>query len=308
MQTAGYDRAFVDEAGNAVGEIGRARRGAHRRAARPHRHGARRHPGAHRTVRARATCCTAAAASTPRGRSPRSSPRLRVSEANGRAPDRHPRRRRRRRRGGGRHQQGRAVHRGALRRRARADARRLRHRRAESLAPRSRSATRAACCSISSRVSRWRTPPGPDAERRGRRGRSLELGDGARGGRQRRPRQGLRSAEPEPAPLHHRHDQGHDRDRRRAVCVAPAARLRLRTWRRSRHGGHASGQRPTSMRLLVPTTTSRAIASSCRFRGLEEPWRGDRQNAAGAQFSRPRSVPPIPPPSPASSSRPAPAT
>ena len=50
MRAAGYDRAFVDEAGNAVGELGDPARRPDHRAARPHRHGARQHSGAHRTV------------------------------------------------------------------------------------------------------------------------------------------------------------------------------------------------------------------------------------------------------------------
>ena len=49
MAASGYDRAYVDPAGNAVGEMGPAAASPSCRAAGPHRHGAGQHPGADRS-------------------------------------------------------------------------------------------------------------------------------------------------------------------------------------------------------------------------------------------------------------------
>ena len=134
------------------------RRAAHDRAARPHRHRSRQHPGAHRdddgvlygrgSVDAKGPLATFVAGAA----------RFGAAAREGREPAR---RRGRRRRGGSGHEQGRAVHRGAVRRH---DANACRTRassasRATGIA--SRSATRAGCCSTSPPTSRWRTPPGP---------------------------------------------------------------------------------------------------------------------------------------------------
>ena len=135
MRAAGYERAFVDEAGNAVGELG--------------------DPSAPRTI------VLLGHIDTVPGNIPvRIEPSadgdvlLRPRQRRRQGPARHVRRRRargsaqrgarrrpprrRRRRGGRRsgHEQGRAVHRGALRRHARADSDRVHHRRAEPLASR----------------------------------------------------------------------------------------------------------------------------------------------------------------------------
>ena len=80
---AGYDRAFVDEAGNAVGEIGARRRRARSSCSAT----STPCPATSRSAskqRPTARCCTAAAASMPRGRSRRSSPPRRGSARLGR--------------------------------------------------------------------------------------------------------------------------------------------------------------------------------------------------------------------------------
>ena len=108
-----------------------------------------------------ATCCSAAAASTPRGRSRLLLQARRDSDQRRRESRRYPRRRgwRGRRRSG--HEQGRALHRIALRWQ---DASRSRPRassasRVTGIA--SRLATRDGCCSTSPPISRWPTPPDP---------------------------------------------------------------------------------------------------------------------------------------------------
>ena len=162
MRAAGYDRAFVDEAGNAVGEIGAPDAAADDRAARPHRHRARQHPGPHRSygrrrraLRPRQRRREGAARDVRRRRRARSAPAW--------ARDGRPaRRRRRRRRRGGRDQQGRALHRRALQRH------RSRCRPPASSASRatgtaSRSATRAGCCWTSTARQPMAHTAGPDA-------------------------------------------------------------------------------------------------------------------------------------------------
>ena len=67
----------------------------------------------------------------------------------------------------------------------------------------SRLATKADCCSISPPINRWRTPPARRQRRVSSR-RLVELGHGACRASQRRQRQGVRSADAEPSPLHHR--------------------------------------------------------------------------------------------------------
>ena len=68
MTALGYDRAFVDDAGNAVGEIGAGRCGAGDCAVGTYRHRARRNSRADRGDGRRDRCCMAAAAWMPRDR------------------------------------------------------------------------------------------------------------------------------------------------------------------------------------------------------------------------------------------------
>ncbi len=162
MRAAGYDRAFVDDAGNAVGELG--------------------DPSASRTIvllghidtvpgnipvrieaakAQKAICCIGRGsvdAKGPLATFVAGAARFGSAAREGRrSPGR--RGRRRRRRSG--HQQGRALHRVALRRH---NANRFRPpassaSRATGIA--SRLATRAGCCSTSPPISRWPTPPVP---------------------------------------------------------------------------------------------------------------------------------------------------
>ncbi len=238
MRAAGYDRAFVDDAGNAVGELG--------------------DPSASRTIvllghidtvpgnipvrieaaEGAAICCSAAAASTRRGRSRRSPPARRASDQ-------------RRRKAAdlrvvvvGAVEEEAATSKGArfiasrFDGKRRTDSDRVHHRRAEPLESRHARLQGTAAARLHRRSADGAHRRSRCERRVGRR-RLLELGDRARRARQRRQGQGLRSAEPEPAPLHHLDQRADARHRRRAVRVAAAGRLRRR---RVHEGARGTGR------------------------------------------------------------------
>ena len=261
MRGAGYERAFVDEAGNAVGEMGDPRTRRERSCCSATSTPCPATFPCASNRRPTATCSSAAAASMPRGRSPPSSPARHDSARRAARDARPPRGRGRRRRRRSGHQQGRALHCGAVRRH---DA----------------SPIPAAC--VIGEPSHWqritlgykgrllldldrRSADGPHRrtgrERRVDRRRFLELGHRARRALQRRQGQGLRSAEPEPAPLHHGdNEQMHD-----LVDAQIAWRLPIGfdadAVRRTRS---AAGRRPTDPRPPGRHSISASAASSGR--------------------------------------------
>ena len=223
---AGYDRAFVDDAGNAVGELGDPSAVAHDRASRPHRHRPRQHSGPHRAVGAdgdllfgRGSVDAKGPLATFRRRrravwiSRRRERPASVWSSSARSKKRPPP----------------ARARGSSRRASTARPSRFpppasSASRATGIA--SRSATRDGCCSTSPPISRWPTPPARMPASRRWSSTYWNWVTAHAAALQRRQGQGLRSAEPEPAPLHHVHERRDARPGRCAVCVAAAGRLR----------------------------------------------------------------------------------
>ena len=113
-------------------------------------------------------------------------------------------------------------------------------------------------------------------QRRVGRRRSVELGHRARRARQRRQGQGLRSAEPEPAPLHHV-------DRRPRCTTRVDAQIAWRLPLGFDADAFIDGDRASWPAALRQRAQPRR-PSTCQFRGFEQPWRGDRQNALVRSF------------------------
>ena len=173
----------------------RARRRSHDRPARPHRHRARRHPSPHRGDWPTARCSSAAAASTRRGRSRRSSPpAARLGRCHGldssafasssSGPSRRKPRPARARD---------SSHRVSMAHDEAAPDR-VRDRRAEPLAPR-HARLQGSPAAGPRRTTADGAHGGTGRQCRDGRGRFVELGGGSGGGVQRRSRQGVRSAE-----------------------------------------------------------------------------------------------------------------
>ena len=152
-------------------------------------------------------------------------------------------------------------------------------------------------------------------QRRRRRRGCVELGDSPRRARQRGRDKAVRSAESKPAPVHHVDDAEMidtvDAQIRVAIAdrvstptrwVASSSRGRLRTLR----AGRRSDWRRASARPIDGHRGPRT--NRVRFRGVEQPWRGDRQNALVRSFLSAIRVRGCRTCNRASCSRPAPAT